>query len=228
MIIDFHVHTRRSVDSLMKPARILAVARARGLDGIVVCDHDTIRGGVEVLAANRDPAFTVIVGAEIATDAGDVTGIFLTREITSRHFPDVAREIRAQGGKVILNHPYRGHDLSLVDFSLVDYIEAYNARSGDHANRRALDLARRHGIPVVAGSDAHLYAEIGNARATVTDLETLSVESCECTPARALHVTLSQYVKAFKRRSPRVFLSATIVHAKRLLSTALARTGTRV
>jgi predicted metal-dependent phosphoesterase TrpH len=217
MIIDFHVHTRRSYDSRMTPERILSVAKKRGLDGIVVCDHNTIRGGEETRKANLDPGFTVIVGAEIATDAGDVTGIFLTREITSRRFPDVAREIKAQGGKVILNHPYKGHDLSKVDFALVDFIEAYNARLDERENRRALELARQHGIPVVAGSDAHLYAEIGNGRTELSDLQTFEIKSCECTPSPKRYITLSQYTKALKRKSARVFLSATIMHVKYLL-----------
>ncbi|MDR1414257.1 MAG: PHP domain-containing protein [Odoribacteraceae bacterium] len=222
MTIDCHVHTRRSHDSLMTPARILATAKARGLDGIVVCDHDTIRGGVEVREANDDPAFTVIVGAEIATDAGDVTGIFLTREVVARRFADVAREIRGQGGKVILNHPYRGHDLSLVDFSLVDFVEAGNGRVSERDNGRALELARRHGLPVVAGSDAHLYAEIGNGRTEVADLGSFTVTGCSCSLARKRYVTLSQYVKAVKRGSVRVFVAATIVHVKYVVRRILA------
>ena len=84
MIIDFHTHTYHSYDSYMKPKKIIRIGKARGLDGIVICDHNTIKGGLETQKINCDKNFTVIVGAEIATDVGDITGIFLTKEIESR------------------------------------------------------------------------------------------------------------------------------------------------
>jgi predicted metal-dependent phosphoesterase TrpH len=199
---------------MMSPRKILAVARQRGLDGIVVCDHNTVKGGLEVKKLNRDSNFTVIVGAEIATDAGDVTGIFLSEEIKSRKFAEVAEEIRKQGGKVILNHPYKGHDLSKVDFSLVDFIEGFNGRTGEADNRKAVELARRYAIPIVAGSDAHLYAEIGNCTTHVAGLDTLQIEKTGYRRSSFRHITLSQYIKAIKRRSLKVFFSATAVHIK--------------
>ena len=115
MIIDFHTHTHHSYDSLMKPEKIIRIARARGLDGIVTCDHNTIKGGLEVQKVNNNKNFIVIVGAEIETDVGDIIGIFLTKEIESRNFDNVVREIKQQGVKVILSHPYKNHDLSRID-----------------------------------------------------------------------------------------------------------------
>ena len=214
MIIDFHTHTHFSYDSFMTPAKILSVAKKRGLDGIVVCDHNTIKGGMEVKRMNRDNDFTVIVGAEIATSAGDVTGIFLTEEIKSRKFEEVAQEIKKQGGKVILNHPYKGHDLSQINFSLIDFIEGYNARLTDADNRKAVELAQKYSIPVIAGSDAHLYAEIGNGKTFVSDLETLQIEKTEHKKSPFLYVTLSQYIKSIKKKSIKIFLSATIIFLK--------------
>ncbi|MDR1156113.1 MAG: PHP domain-containing protein [Bacteroidales bacterium] len=214
MIIDFHIHTRFSYDSMMSPRKILTIARQRGLDGIVVCDHNTVKGGLEVQKMNRDNDFMVIAGAEIATDAGDVTGIFLSEEIKSRNFTEVAREIRKQGGKLILNHPYRGHDLSKVDFSLVDFIEGFNGRTAEADNRKAVELARKYAIPIVAGSDAHLYAEIGNCKTHVADRETLQIEKTEYRRSSFWHITLSQYIKSIKRRSFKIFFSATAVHIK--------------
>ena len=45
MKVDFHIHTKYSYDSLMEPDKIIRNAVKRGLDGIVICDHNTIRGG---------------------------------------------------------------------------------------------------------------------------------------------------------------------------------------
>ncbi len=106
MKIDFHTHTYHSFDSNMKPEVIIKVAKERDLDGIVICDHNTIKGGIEAKSVNKDKNFVVIVGAEIATDAGDVTGLFLSKEIESKKFSEVADEIKKQGGLVLLNHPY--------------------------------------------------------------------------------------------------------------------------
>lgn len=214
MIIDFHVHTHFSYDSFMKPEKILSVAKQRGLDGIVICDHNTVQGALEVQRMNRDNDFTVIVGAEIATNVGDVTGIFLSEEIESRNFTEVVQKIKKQGGKVILNHPYKGHDLSQINFSLIDFIEGYNARLSEADNRKAVELARKYSIPLIAGSDAHLYAEIGNAKTYIANWETLQIEKTEYKKSPFLYITLSQYIKAIKKKNIRIFISATALYLK--------------
>jgi predicted metal-dependent phosphoesterase TrpH len=214
MIIDFHTHTYHSYDSLMRPEKILRLAKLRGLDGIVICDHNTIKGGLEAKRLNTDPNFTVIVGSEIATNAGDITGIFLTKEVESRLFDEVVREIKQQGGKTILNHPYKGHDLSKIDYSMIDYIEGYNSRLDEKHNKKAVELAQKHHIPIIAGSDSHLYAEIAKCKTIVDSFELLNPVSCEYMPSKQRYVTISQYIKAIKRRSIKVFISATIIQIK--------------
>lgn len=214
MKIDFHIHTYYSYDSFMKPEKILQVAKKRGLDGIIICDHNTIKGGIEVKKINRDNNFIVIVGAEIATNAGDVTGIFLTKEIESRYFDDVIKEIRAQNGKVILNHPYKGHDLSKIDLSKIDFIEGYNSRLNNEDNQKAIVLAKKYNIPIIAGSDAHLYSEIANSTTIINDIDALIPVDVEYKKSKQLFVTLSQYIKAFKRRKIMIFVSASIILVK--------------
>lgn len=217
MKIDFHNHTYNSYDSRMRPATILRMAKKRGLDGIVICDHNTIKGGLEACEINKYKDITVIVGAEIATNAGDVSGIFLNKEIESREFNEVVREIKDQGGKVILNHPYKHHDLSKVDYSKVDFIEGYNARCTVQENELALALAKEHGIPILAGSDAHLYNEIGNCVTDVQDLETLSPMHYSVNYSTQLNITLSQFIKAFKKRRFNIIVNALKIHLKKSL-----------
>jgi len=217
MIIDFHTHTYHSYDSLMKPEKILSIAKSRGLDGIVICDHNTIKGGVEASKINSDPDFKVIVGAEIATDAGDITGIFLTREIVSRKFDEVAKEIKAQGGKIILNHPYKAHNLSLIDFNLIDYIEGYNSRVSKKDNEKAVALAKKYNKPIVAGSDSHLYGEIAKCKTEVNNPDELLPLNSHCQKSRYYYITLSQYIKAYKRKSVKIFVSASALFIKNAL-----------
>src|SRR5574337_561795 len=96
--IDFHNHTYHSYDCRMDPLRILSLARERGLGAIVINDHDTIRGGLEKKKKNPFSDLEVIVGAEIKTDVGDITGIFLKEEITERKHTEVIAAIKRQGG----------------------------------------------------------------------------------------------------------------------------------
>ena len=163
MILDLHVHSCFSYDSLAKPAEIIRAARRKGLNGIAVTDHDTIAGGLEVLQAS-DGQLVVIVGAEICTDAGDIIGLFLREEIESRHGLDVVDEIHRQGGIAVLPHPFKAHYLSPELIEAIDVIEAFNARCNPEENRKAANLALLHHKPIVTGSDAHTCREIGMAR----------------------------------------------------------------
>jgi hypothetical protein len=145
----------------MDPARVVKVARMRGLAAIAVTDHNTIRGGLLAREANPDEGFEVVVGAEIKTEYGDVLGLFLDREITARRFDDVVSEIRAQGGLAVLAHPYRRYPSPERLAGRVDLVEGFNSRSRRQANALSMTLGRASGKGTVGGSDAHVYAEIG-------------------------------------------------------------------
>jgi predicted metal-dependent phosphoesterase TrpH len=165
--IDLHIHSKYSHDGVLEPEEIVRLARQRGLGGVAITDHNTIRGGEETKRFESSD-FQVIIGAEIMTDKGEVTGLFLSREIDSRRLDEVVAEIRAQGGMVIVPHPFdelRRSAFRMTDqyASLVDAVEGFNARCIlERYNRRAVEFAARHHLPVVGGSDAHYANEIGN------------------------------------------------------------------
>jgi len=174
LLIDLHVHSRYSPDSLIAPKTILKVAKKRGLDGVAVTDHHTIRGGLETLRVNRDPHFLVIVGSEIETDCGDIIGLFLVEEIRSREAHEVLKEIKEQNGVALWAHPYRAGK-NLLPHALikqVDLIEGSNAKTAESDNVRARSLAARYRKPVVGTSDAHSESEIGNV-ATLVDCSSI-------------------------------------------------------
>lgn len=155
-----HVHTWHSFDCLLAPAAYLAYARRARLDFIAVTDHNTLAGAQAVAALNRDPRLEVVIGAEYATDRGDVIGLFLTEEVVARRFETVVDEIRAQGGLALLPHPFRGRDLDPERIAAVDVVEVFNARSGAEANASALADAERLGTPGLAGADIHTTWEL--------------------------------------------------------------------
>jgi len=201
MIVDFHTHTHHSYDCVMKPEKILRLAKERGLDAIVVNDHDTIAGGLECKRINKIQGLEVIVGAEIKTSIGDVTGIFLKEEITSKNYSDVIAEIKRQGGITILNHPYVSHNLSDLNFDGIDLIEGYNGRVNSAKNELAVQLAKKHNKPVVAGSDAHTYGEVAMCKTHYADLANLllplKTEYVQCSVLAPLK---SQFVKSVKQK----------------------------
>lgn len=162
---DLHIHSLYSRDSLLSPATIIKIAKKQGLNGVAVTDHGTIAGGVATNKANGDAGFQVIIGAEIETEFGDILGLFLHRQIVSRSFIDVCREIKEQHGLVALAHPFRkGQILPEQLYGHIDFIEGFNARSPHRLNLKAQATAKKWGVPMIAGSDAHLSFEIGRGR----------------------------------------------------------------
>lgn len=206
MILELHIHSCFSHDSLMSPRGILRSAAAKGIGGIAVTDHNTIQGGVAAQETREDRDPLVIVGSEVSTDAGDLIGLFLREEIRSRSWRSVVEEIRSQGGIVVLPHPFRGHRLSDDLVSSVDAVETFNSRSGARENLLAVALAERFRKPPVAGSDAHLYCEIGLGRTVVDDEDIRGailkghVMVGECSSSQAYLESCSQLIKAIRLR----------------------------
>lgn len=178
MKLDLHVHSKYSMDSRLEIKEIIKTAKQRGLDGIAVVDHDTIQGGIETRKlAGKD--FTVIVGAEIRTTKGEVIGYFLEEEIYQREFYEVVEAIKAQNGIVCVPHSFDGirkYSLNPDDemARCLDAIEVFNSRCMlDEANEKALRFARKHGLSMTAGSDAHTAREIGGAGVIVESINAL-------------------------------------------------------
>lgn len=209
MILELHVHSKFSYDSLLAPERIVKVAKIKGLNGIAVTDHNTIEGGMRAQAANRDDDFAVIVGSEVKTDAGDLIGLFLNEEIKSRDCLLAIDEIRGQGGIVVLPHPFRGHKLRDEIISAVDAIEVFNSRTQMAENKWAKELAKKYGKTPVAGSDAHFSREIGLGRTSVgcCDAKDIRISmlkgdaaAFQCLPTYSYLKSSSQLIKAIRTR----------------------------
>lgn len=164
--MDMHIHTHASFDSLNAPEHVLQVASARGMDRVVITDHNEI-GAAQALH-ELDPE-RVLVGEEVKTaERVDIIGILLQERIPKgTPARETCERIRDQGGVVYLPHPFDTHRSgggALLDKigELVDVVEAHNARSWKPGlNHRAEEWARAHGKPMGAGSDAHTLREIG-------------------------------------------------------------------
>jgi predicted metal-dependent phosphoesterase TrpH len=163
--MDMHLHTGASFDCLCAPEAVLEAALRRGMDRIVVTDHNEIDAALEL---NRAHPEHVLVGEEVKTAEGvDVIGILL-RERIPRDTPavEVCRAIREQGGVVYLPHPFDLHRSGAGEFvdvlePWIDVVEVHNARSTARRNARAEAWAAERGFLAGAGSDAHSLREVG-------------------------------------------------------------------
>ena len=190
MKLDLHTHSKYSDDSFVEPAEIVRLAQERGMDGVAVTDHLSLRGGLEARSVNRDPDFLVIPGIEYPTDAGHIVGLFVETE--PRVVPpsvssagsclcavsDVVSAIHAAGGIAVLAHPFESRihlPEGLFTAAGLDALEGFNGRAGSlrnpGANRQAQDYARANGIPVVKSSDAHFEWEIARGGCVIEGLE---------------------------------------------------------
>jgi len=167
--VEFHCHTIFSKDSLISPQTLVDICRRKGIDRVVVTDHNTIAGARAAQAL--DPG-RVIVGEEIMTTRGEILASYVTEEIPSMLSPLKTIELlRAQGSFISVSHPFdewrsggwKEKDL-LGIISLVDAIEVYNSRCMSPAfNRRAGEFARQHNLGGTVGSDAHAAFELGRS-----------------------------------------------------------------
>lgn len=183
LTIDFHTHTYYSKDSLLAPRTLLRIAKKKGLDGIAVTDHDTIKG---IKALNRlkrkKNAPIIIPGIEVSAQEGEIILLFEVDLPSMKKIPpvtqvlEIARDIDAV---ILLPHPFdrfrKGINPATV-WKQFDVLETFNSRVLlQKFNIQAQKLATKHRIPQSAGSDAHTPYELGRARTTLytngTDIE---------------------------------------------------------
>jgi len=177
---DFHVHSKYSRDSETPLKEILRVAKERNLDGIAICDHDEVKGGLKALEIVRENpkkygGLNVIPGTEVSTSKGHVLILGVTEKLPSFMTPeetiDMARDLNALS---IIAHPYRksAHGIGYLEGSGADAAETFNSKCiTNTANKKAKAEAERLNMPQVGGSDAHIAALVGQGY-TLINIET--------------------------------------------------------
>ena len=176
--VDMHCHTVLSKDSLNDPRKLVETAASRGLGALCVTDHNALAAALDLSRLPNLP-IKIIPSEEVKSNEGEIIGYFLTELVPKGLSPEeTARRIQGQGGLVAIPHPFdslrTGSRIKtpalerLVEAGLVDILEVLNARSIDpEDNKKALDFARAHNLPMSAGSDAHSLVEVGRAYAEV-------------------------------------------------------------
>jgi hypothetical protein len=166
--LDLHVHTSHSIDGSCSVEEVVAAAKAKGLDGVAITDHNSIAGHPEVEKFSKG-GFLVIPGVEVTSADGHIVGLgvskLIPRDLSAN---ETVERIREQGGIAIAAHPFAlWRRPGLVRKAKFDAIEVLNSRAFLLSNPLARRFAEQNKIPMVAGSDAHHRDEIGLAYTTV-------------------------------------------------------------
>ncbi len=176
MKFDIHCHTIYSkhwfwgIDGLSTPREMIKSAIKKGLDGIAITDHQTIKGGLigRKIARTLKKGFIVIPGIEIRTNSGDIIALDVKENISDNlSVRETVEKIHDLGGIAIAAHPFATFIFRkcIGEKSLkADAIEIFNASSSRRGtDKRAKHLAEKFKKPFTAGSDAHWRGSIGNA-----------------------------------------------------------------
>ncbi|CAK7007591.1 MAG: hypothetical protein DELT_00306 [Desulfovibrio sp.] len=204
MFIDLHTHEELfSPCSYMSLEKAVETARALGLNGICITDHNSMRIAVIAEKFLQECAFPVFIGVEMTTHEGDIVAFGL--ESLPQETP-MAQEfvdfVNAQNGFCFAAHPYSRYRPSLGDglFSLrgLHGVEVANGGNMKEDDEKAFRACKRLGLTPVGGSDAHAPEEIGRyatwlpkSVTTVHDLvTTLKTGKC-CAVSRDIGGTFS-------------------------------------
>lgn len=165
--IDIHVHTAYS-DSTACVYEVVKVAKEKGLDGIVITDHETVEGA-EVASSNTKDLI-ILSGEEVETTKGHILAIGIVNLIGKGLSPRKAiSEIHEQNGLAIVPHPtfplFKKLSKREIYSLLIDGLEVFSAATPFpwHYLRRNLKLLNHRKLPMLAGSDSHFSETVGDA-----------------------------------------------------------------
>lgn len=175
MICDLHVHSSYS-DGTLTPDELVKLAAKQGLSAVALCDHNTVDGLAEFLAAGKDSSVVTVPGIEISTEYNGkelhILGLFLPED----RFADVSEmmsriKLFKEESNKNLVHNLRngGYD--------IDYNEIKAANNGGYINRAHIATAlvdkgyfadRKEAFASVLSPDGDFYTPPERFRALET------------------------------------------------------------
>jgi predicted metal-dependent phosphoesterase TrpH len=177
MKVDLHVHTKeRSQCAKASALEQVQTAIAAGLDVIALTDHGQLAPAEEVSRFNTEYApFRILDGIELTVGGEDIVVLGLRDPslVTGKwDYPSLHRFVRAQGGVLVLAHPFRYRPniaIPVQEFP-PDAIEVCSGSTPRHAEEQIVAVAQSLAIPVISNSDAHTTETLGR-HYNVLDME---------------------------------------------------------
>lgn len=192
---DFHAHTVES-DGTPTIDELIAFAESRGLDFVLMSEHNTVSQLSWYPAAQRDTDVLLLPGMEFTTYAGHANALGTTEWLDHRvgvrgaTIEGAIADVHAQGGLFSVNHPLLNvGDLCIgcgwqydVDPTTIDAVEVWGSIFSGVSYWEDL-LARGSHAAAIGGSDDHrggegdgaLYTPLA-APATMVWADELSVD----------------------------------------------------
>ena len=181
---DFHSHSFFSGDGISSPEEMVEVARAKGLSGLAITDHNSCdsvdylldRGLMREDGLPVD-GFLMIPGVEVTTAEGHLLclGTRLPNDVKGAPALEICHLVHEAGGLAVPSHPYDRFRAGIREDVMatlpIDALEVFNAATTfDRHNRQANEYADARGVGRLASSDAH-HAQVVGTAYTILDLE---------------------------------------------------------
>jgi predicted metal-dependent phosphoesterase TrpH len=170
---------------------LIAAAKAKGLHGIAMTDHNTcdaitymLEKGLMSPDGQPVDGFLVLPGVEVTTADGHLLCIGATLpnplQLKGKPSREICDLIHKHGGLAVPPHPYdlfrAGIRFSVLETLPIDAIEVFNAATTlRRYNKYAFKYAQERGLPMTAASDAHHAAAVGTAY-TILSTDDFSVK----------------------------------------------------
>ena len=174
-VLEFHVHTSKSKDSILAPAFACMMLRIKGIRNVCVTNHNSLISSKDATVFKRF-GLNIIPGEEIMTQKGEVIGLFLNEHIPCyMSLADTIEEIKRQNGIVCIPHTVdKKREKTVIEKSeiinhvmSIDMVEYFNARTVSpddliKQNQLYIELQKINpNIVGIIGSDAHSIFELG-------------------------------------------------------------------
>jgi predicted metal-dependent phosphoesterase TrpH len=183
--LDLHIHSQYSEDGAGTPELIIKSLQKKGIRGMAITDHNTIKGSLKALkVAPKD--FIVVPGIEISTDEGHIIALNVKEDIPKRlSVIETVDKIIDLNGIPLVPHLYRPmsgikEDKLKKILKKISVIEVFNSCSVPQTNLKTAKIAKKYNLGGTGGSDAHtpLYAGYGytTVNTTDTDVDTIISE----------------------------------------------------
>jgi len=170
--LDLHIHSQYSDDGQGSPIHIIKLLQKRGLHGMAITDHNTIKGSLKALKV-APKGFIVIPGIEISTKDGHIIGLNVKEDIARNlSVEETIDKIIDLGGLVIVPHLFRNMSGIKKDklkkiYTKIPAIEVYNSCSLPKTNIKTAKIANDLNLGGTGGSDSHDLLYTGYAYTTV-------------------------------------------------------------
>jgi hypothetical protein len=186
MLLDLHVHSCFSKDSVSQPVDLVKKAAEKGF-GFAVTDHDNCSGWQDFIDLAGEYKVPLVLGIEIKVFRekkmlGEILALFLKKPVVAKDFFEAVSLVHEQGGIVAAAHPFdlmrkpfmRGFDELPRLKKHFDAVEVFNSRTiVKKFDSRAKKFAKENSLPMICGSDAHTVEELGTS---LTEVRAKTVE----------------------------------------------------